>query len=91
MAFKITILMISLLLNYIVSGQQFNDTSFITQEKLDSIVVFKISYQSKEFVVPLASKIKHPVKDTITGIITLPYYEDLEEVRDTVIILSRKK
>ncbi|WP_339889402.1 hypothetical protein [uncultured Flavobacterium sp.] len=80
-----------LILNQTISGQQFNDTSFITQEKLDSIVVFKISYQSKEFVVPLASKIKHPVEDTITGIITLPYYEDLEEVRDTVIILSRKK
>lgn len=91
MAFKISILMIGLLLNHIVSGQQFNDTSFITQEKLDSVVIFKVFYQNKEFTTPLASKIKPSVKDTITGTITLPYYEDLEEVRDTVLILSRKK
>lgn len=88
-SFSITLLL--LLLNQTISGQQFKSTSFITQEKLDSVVIFKVFYKSKEFITPSTPIIKPSVRDSITGAITLPYYDDAQEKKDTVIILSRKK
>lgn len=79
------------LISQTVSGQLFNDVSFLTEEKLDSIVIFKILYKNKEFIAPIATKMKPSVKDSITGEFTLPYYDETEDERDRIVILSRKK
>lgn len=59
-------------------------------QKTDSVVVSNIFYRDKEFNAPLAVNIIPAKKDSITGELTLPYY-DFKEEKDTIFVQSRKR
>ena len=85
-----TFITIFLLINHNVFCQQFYDFSFLEINKSDSVTISKISYRNREFIAPLAVKIKPAIKDSITGKWSLPY-SDSQEVKDTVFTISTTK
>jgi hypothetical protein len=78
-----------LTLNQNIFSQQFHDYSFL-EPKSDSVVISNLQYRSKEFIAPLAVKIKPAVKDSLTGKWKLSR-NDSVEIKDTIIVKSRKR